>query len=123
MPSFEYLYTQQATGCFDIDNIGNFALSCFNDNFEEYILIAKTTQGWTQLLSYGPAYRGDIDYHIYMGTKNCKYECIEFSSQKISSVVHRFINDPKKKITQVEVIEINEAYDKINPIKELLLLD
>lgn len=123
MPSFEYLYTMEATGHFDIDNIGNFAISCFNDIFEEYLLIVKTTQGWTQILSYGPEYKGDIHYDICMDTKDCKYDCIEFSSQKISSIVNRYINDPKKKITQVEVIDIKEAYDKINPIKELLILD
>lgn len=123
MPSFEYLYTMEATGQFDIDNIGAFALDCFNDHFEEYILIVKTTQGMTQIISYGPEYRGDIDFDICLSSKCCSYECMEFSPKRISSLVQRFVNDNKKGITQVEVIEIKEAYDKINPIKELLKLD
>lgn len=122
MPSFEYLYTMEATGQFDIENIGEFAISCFNDHFE-YIMIAKTIEGITQILYYGPIHLSAENFSICLYPKSCKYDCLEYNPKRISSLVKRFVNDTNKNITQVEVIDIKEAYNKIAPIKECMLID
>ena len=39
MSTFDYYYQEQPTGQIEIDNIGNFAISCTNDLFNEYFFI------------------------------------------------------------------------------------
>jgi len=120
MFSFEYLYTQQATGQVDIENIGEFALSCTNDIFQEYILIVTTKDGFTQILQYGP--------HVMNNDTNliprmCNYNIISFETQKISSIITKFINDPKKQITQCTVIDKETALERMVDLRELLVHD
>lgn len=120
MFSFEYLYTQQATGQVDIENIGEFALSCTNDIFQEYILIVTTKDGFTQILRYGPHV---IDNDTNLIPRMCSYNIIPFEIQKISNIITKFINEPRKQITQCTVIDKETALERIIDLRELLTYD
>lgn len=121
MPSFEYYYLTQAMGNFDIDNIGNFALSCTNNQYQEYLLMVNTVEGLTKIIQYGPQKIDDEkNEHI---SRTYSYFVMPFDQRKIENTVEKFVNDGKKCITQVTNISIEEALDSIVDIRELFNYD
>lgn len=121
MSSFQYYYTTQAIGNFDIENIGEFALSCVNDKYYEYLLIVNTTEGRTKIIQYGPQL---IDNET---DENCcrsyTYTIIDFDQHKLENIVDKFVNDVRKGITQVNIISTEDALHSIVGIKELFNYD
>lgn len=117
MSTFDYYYQEQPTGQVEIDNIGNFAISCTNDLFNEYLFIAVTEMGQTRILTYGPQM---IDVDDVFMPRSCNYFSMQYDVHKIEKMVDRFINDPKKCITQVTVVNIDDAIAAVKDFKELM---
>lgn len=120
MASFEYLYTLTATGFFEIEDIGNFAISCTNNIYNEYLLVVQTTYGRTQVLQYGPR---KIDMDEPNLSMLCTYSEFDFSESKIESLVDKFVNDPKKIISQVTIISQEEAIARMKDLTRYLVND
>ena len=118
MSTFDYYYQEQPTGQIEIDNIGNFAISCTNDLFNEYFFIAVTDMGQTRILTYGPQ-RVDVD-DAFM-SRSWNYLSMQYDVRKIEKMIDKFINDPKKGITQVTIINIDDALASVKNFKELML--
>lgn len=117
MNEFQYLYTQQATGVFEVEDLGNFALSCTNDLYHEYILLVKTMYGVTKVVSYGPNL---IDQDTLNDSVDLKYQQFDFNSYKIQTLVDRFVNEARRAISQVTVIEQAEAINRIKDVTKYL---
>ena len=120
MASFEYLYTLTATGSFEIEDIGNFAISCTNNIYNEYLLVVQTVYGRTRVLQYGPR---KIDMNEPNFSMFCTYSEFDFSESKIESLVDKFVNDPKKIISQVTIISQEEAIARMKDLTRYLVND
>ena len=117
MRTYEYLYETKATGFLEIENIGECCLIANNDFLQEQVLIVSTTMGKTKIIQYGPIFVDnvqpptDIQYSFYE---------FDFSDYKIDKRIDKFINDPKFRTTQVRVVELDEALDRIIDLREFL---
>lgn len=112
--SFEYLYTVKANDALDIDDIGNVCVHVLNDAGYEWYLIIETEMGRTYTKTFGP-------FHVDM--PNCFSEGFSFyfsksdyKESRICGMIDKFLNDPKKCISQAFVCDPVEAYDKLNEI-------
>lgn len=116
--TFDYLYTVQATGQVDIEDIGNVCLSAINTAiFQEYILIIRTELGRSKIIQYGPRY---IDHNLTPLSVTYTYNDIEFSMSKLERTIDNFLNNPKHMISQVEQITLDEAREKIKDLVSFL---
>lgn len=116
MATFSYLYTMQATGFIDVDNIGEVALSIRNDFAQERIIIVTTDLGETTILRFGDRYdSGDVNDSSFL-----LMDRMQFNSVKIERIVDKFINDSKFCTTQVIEITKEEALDRIIDFRESL---
>lgn len=117
MRTYEYLYEVKATGFLEIENIGEVCLLAHNDFLQEQLLIIHTELGKTKIIQYGPVYVDNVQPPV-----NCSYTYseIDFSDYKIDKTIEKFINDPKFRTTQVTVVELEDALDRITDLREFL---
>ncbi len=115
--TFEYLQRVIVDAQLDVDNIGECVLRGRNDLGEEYYLIIRTDMGWTEQINFGPV-TPDVD--ILPFNINMNYARFEFNQSKLMRAIDKFLNDPKKIITQADVVELSDIrgpiIDSINKI-------
>ena len=117
--TFEYLERVVVEAQIDIDNIGDFNLLCRNDVGDEFYMIVRTELGWTQLLEYGP-YTPDLAQLPL--NYNIKYSRFEYNQGKLERAIDKFLNDPKRMISQAQLVEIENIRDfLVNPIDRVLV--
>lgn len=116
MATFSYLYTMQATGFIDVENIGEVALSIRNDFLQEKILIVSTDLGETTILKFGPRY----DSGKVNDTAEFLFERMQYNSAKIERIIDKYINDAKFCTTQVTQITKEEAMERIIDFREFM---
>lgn len=108
--TFEYLQRVVVDAQIDIDNIGECVLVGRNDLGEEYYLIIRTDMGWTEQINFGPV-TPEVD--ILPFNINLTYARFEFNQTKLMRAIDKFLNDPKKLITQADVVEMNSIQTSI----------
>lgn len=108
--TFEYLQRVIVDAQLDVENIGECVIRGRNDLGEEYYLIIRTEMGWTEQLNYGPV-TPEVD--ILPFNINLSYARFEFNHAKLMRAIDKFLNDPKKLITQADVIEYEEISTNI----------
>lgn len=120
--TFEYLQRVVVDAQIDIENIGECVLVGRNDLGEEYYLIIRTDMGWTEQINFGPV-TPEVD--ILPFNINLTYARFEFNQTKLMRAIDKFLNDPKKLITQADVVEmssiqtsIRESLSRIFPYAE-----
>lgn len=113
--NFPYLYTQQNLDSINIEDIGNVALQANNDSCECWYLTISTNLGWTKIQSFGPVnLEGDIlPYHFQYN-----YDYIEYNDVKLIKRIDKFINDPKRLITQIFFTSEEEVIRKLKNLHE-----
>ena len=115
---FEYLQRVVVDGQLDVENIGDCVLQANSDLGEEYYLIIKTSLGDTEMMEYGP-YVPDLN--ILPPNYQIKYSRFDYNQSKIERLIDKFLNDPKKMITQAKVTTFAEVREfLVNPIDKLL---
>lgn len=114
---FDYFYMMQPTGSINIEDIGNITLHAFNDFYQQYFLIIQTEMGRTKIIQYGPIY---VEIKEPPSQINYTYTEFEFSESKISKIIDKFLNNGKAMISQVNIIEQDEAIDKIKDLVKFL---
>lgn len=114
---FDYLRTTTALDTIEIEDIGNCAVNAMNDDAEEWFLIINTYEGWTETIEFGPLVVDDDDIKTYF--KYDKFSS-DYSEKKIGRSIDRFINDPKRMITQVFEVDKEFAKSRLNSIKDKL---
>lgn len=112
--TFDYLERVVVEGQLEVENIGDCVLQANNDLGEEHYLIIKTELGWTEILEYGPCTPDLLELHK---SYTIHYSRIEYNQGKIERTIDKFLNDPKKQITQAKVVSIEDIYGfLVNPI-------
>ncbi len=107
--TFPYYYTEQPVGELVIPNIGDCAILA-NDYFgNQYVLIIRTVLGVTGFLEYGPYKNGNK-------VSECvsHYFQIDYNEKKIYNTIEKFLNTPRRGITQAAVYE--DDYKKLLPM-------
>lgn len=98
--TFDYMQRVVVDAQLDVENIGECVILGRNDLGDEYYLIVRTELGFTELIQYGPACP---EIHILPFNISMNYSRFEFSQGKIERAIDKFLNDPKKLISQAEV--------------------
>ena len=117
---FEYLYEVKATGSIEIDDIGNVALEAINTTlYQEYFLITKTELGVTKVIEYGPTY---IEELRDTNPPFINYTYIEFqyNTSKLKGIIEKFLTNPRRVISQVNIVDIDYAKENIINLVRLL---
>lgn len=104
---FEYSVQKTFNESIDVTDIGNTALRCIGNKFDEYYIILKTIMGKTSIIKFGPV---ESDIEMLLDDFSVSYKKIDYKENVISREVDKFINDFKKEITQVEEITEYEAW-------------
>lgn len=125
--TFEYLQRVVVDAELNVDDIGQCVILGRNDIGEESYLIIRTEMGWTEQISIGPVCP-DID--ILPFNVAILYSRFEYNQGKIERAIDKFLNDPKKMISQADVVTLDTIYPniwqtvgKIFPIEERGLED
>jgi len=100
--TFEYLQRVVVEAQIDVDNIGECALRGRNDLGEEFYLVTRSDMGWTELIQFGPV---SPECEILPFNISLTYNRFEFNQTRIMKAIEKFLNDPKKLITQADVVE------------------
>lgn len=108
--TFEYLQRVIVDAQLDVENIGECVLRGRNDLGEEFYLIIKSDMGWTEQINFGPV-TPEVD--ILPFNISLTYARFEFNQAKLMRAIDKFLNDPKKMITQADVIELGEIQEHI----------
>lgn len=111
---FGYFETKLMNATIDIEDIGNCALKASNDKYEFYYLIISTKAGYSTIIEFGPYNEVEIEQCNATFSKN------SFNRDKIIKRIKMFLNNPKRVITQVISLTIEEALQEYIPITELL---
>lgn len=120
--TFEYLQRVVVDAELNVDDIGQCVILGRNDIGEESYLIIRTEMGWTEQISIGPVCP---DIEILPFNVAILYSRFEYNQGKIERAIDKFLNDPKKMISQAEVVTFDTIYpniwqtvSKIFPIEE-----
>jgi len=108
--TFEYLQRIIVDAQLDVENIGECVILGRNDLGEEFYLIIRTDMGWTEQINFGPV-TPEVD--ILPFNINLTYARFEFNQTKLMRAIDKFLNDPKKMITQADVVELESIQEPI----------
>ena len=115
--TFEYLQRVVVEGQLEVDDIGQCVLQANNDLAEEYYLIIKTELGWTETIEYGPCVP---DLPLLQMNYQIKYSRFEYNQGKIERAIDKFLNDPKRGITQAKLSSVEEIREfLVNPVDKV----
>ena len=106
--TFEYLQRVVVDAELNVDDIGQCVILGRNDIGEESYLLIRTEMGWTEQITVGPVCP---DIEILPFNIAILYSRYEYNQGKIERAIDKFLNDPKKMISQAEVV----TYDTISP--------
>lgn len=111
---FDYLYSMQATGSLEIEDVGNCAIIATTGLFQEYILIIKTEGGDTQILQYGPQWVEE-DMPI-LSDVSCTYSRFQYNQRKIERYIDTWLNS-KTIAQQAIAVTIEEAKEHLKDMR------
>lgn len=98
----EYDAQRQFQKQVQFDDLGNIGLVCSTDDGIEYYLAIRTVMGKAMEVKFGPLIP---DAPIIPDCFALFYRTMPYKEPVIIKEINSFINDPKKKITNIEVKE------------------
>lgn len=116
--TFEYLQRVVVDAQLEIDNVGDCVLRGRSDLGEEDYLIIRTEQGFTEVIDYGPV---DPTIDILPFGVTLHYNRFEYNQSKLCKIIDRFLNDPKRFITQADVVTFDDIESNIKNSLENIL--
>lgn len=108
--NFSFLCTRTFEDSIEIEDIGNCCIDALNDSGDEYFLIVETDLGASTITECGPFM---VDSGPNMSYFYFSRSYRPFKEQSIKKVIDKFLNDEKKEITQVFLIDKWDVKDKI----------
>lgn len=113
--NFPYLLVSEHLDSIDIEDIGNVTLQLNNDEGQCWYLSIKTSLGWTTIQYFGPVSLTNsiLPYHFQYN-----YDKQEFNDVKLIKKIDKYINDPKKMITQIFFVDYDEVMQKLKSLHE-----
>lgn len=112
---FEFDIRPTPQNYLDVDDIGNCALECYNEEGMYYYILVMTECGQTTITRCGPV-MPDID--MLPNGFSVSLTRMEYKDTKIESDIDRFLCDTKKKIVSAREISREEAIACIRDVKE-----
>ena len=118
---FDYLQRVVIDAQLDVENIGECVLLGRNDFGEEFYLIIHTDMGFTEMIEYGPAVP---DLQLLPFHVSFTYDRFEYNQGKIEKLIDRFLNNPKRAVSQAEVTSLDDIREHfVNPIDKVFSED
>lgn len=114
---FEYLKTTQYQDSIDIDSIGNCYLQTINDEADSWVLLINTELGSTTIIQAGPI---NLDFDEVSKNVYILKQSFEYNEKKLYKIISEFINNPKRTITCVEIIDKDFAKNILDKIAKSL---
>ena len=94
----------------EVEDLGNCALRCSNQDFVEFYLTTQTVMGKTYVLKFGPILP---DLAIPADDFALTYKKFDYKESLIEKEINQFINDGRRKINLIEIIPIEDALEAI----------
>lgn len=111
----EYLIHTTADANLPVEDIGHVAIVAGNDFGKQWYIIINTFLGWAKIEEFGPLV---IDCNEFISKEfSYTYDEIEYSEFKLSRRLEKFLQEPRRCITQASVIDEAEARDRFFAIK------
>ena len=115
--TFEYMQRVVVEANLEVDNVGDCVLQANNDFGNEYYLLIKTELGWSEVLEYGPCMP---DIQLLPLDYNISYSRFEYNQGKLERIIDKFLNNPKRLITQARVTDYESIKDfLVNPVDKV----
>lgn len=112
--TFDYLGRVVVEGQLEVKDIGDCVILTRNDLAEEWYLLIRTDMGWTEVIEYGPSHP---DIKLLPTSVTQTYNRFEFNQGKLLKIIDRFLNEPKRLISQAEVVSLKDvAPNMVNPL-------
>ena len=115
---FNYFFTSSPNNSVLVDNIGNVVLLLNNDAAYEWFLRVNTDHGNTTIKTFGPIRMDFEGEDRFVDNYNFSVVKFPYNEKKIISYIDKYINDPKKIITQVQEISEESFFEELNSIEE-----
>ena len=113
---FEFNKVLMPQSIVDLEDIGDFALECYNDDASVYFyMVAKTKDGMTTFYTWGPCIP---DFNFPLDNYFFNVKIMEYKEKKIIAFIDKFLNGCKA--TEAKVITFEEALEQAKNEKELL---
>lgn len=100
----------------NLDNIGDFALECFNDNFStNFYILVITKNGFSTIFNWGPVIPdlGVLEGYFFT------METMEYKEKKLCKKIETLLNS--NGITQAKKISKEEALEYCQNEKDIIL--
>ena len=111
---FDYLYVLTPMDSITIAEVGQVTLKALNDDSYAWYIIVTTELGRTKIQTFGPILEGTNLFSFY--GFNYNYREIDYKESTISKTIEKFINEPKRNITQCFEINQEEAIDRLKEV-------
>lgn len=113
---FEFNKVLMPQNLVNLEDIGDFALECFNDNLSVYFyIVGKTKDGFTTFYTWGPVIP---DLNIPMDKYSFNIKIVEYKEKKIIKFIDTFLNSYG--ITEAKLIKFEEALEQAKNEKDFL---
>lgn len=108
--TFEYCQRVLVDAEIDIPDIGECAILARTDLGEEFYLLIRSELGFCDVVEYGPSIP---DLTALPANVSYTYDHFEWSQYKLQKRIDKFLNNPKRGITQAQVVEPWEVLQHI----------
>ena len=115
--TFDYFVERTYVAQLEIEDVGNVALVANNDEQMYFYLIIRTTMGSSQIFECGPIVP---DVELLPDYTKTEFTRIDFDVKKIDKYIRNFLNNPKNKITNAEIISVEEALNECRDIVDYM---
>lgn len=114
---FEYFKQLVVGDQLEIDDIGNVCIIANDDVGHTYTLIVRTVLGQVQVWEFGPIIP---EINELPPSVVSSYSRFEYSDNKVTKVIDKFLNNSYRSITQARVVDISEARKNMRNILEYI---
>lgn len=115
--TYEYMHVISALDSIDVEDISQCDIKALNDAGQVWYLHVSTSLGRTKTIEFGPI----VDQSVSDDTFSYKKIVKEYKEKWVDNIISNFIDNPRRLITQVFIIEPDELYDQLDMIKEQLI--
>ena len=114
--TYEYMHVVSAMDSIDIEDISQCDIKAYNDLGQAWYLHVATALGQTKIIEFGPFIENEVHEENFFFRKTIK----EYKEKWVDSVINNFIDNPKRAITQVFIIDQEELYNQLDTLKQQL---
>lgn len=114
---FEFNNQLVAQSAIEINDSGNCAIECTNEEGQYFYIIIKTLYGTTTIVFYGPILP---DFHELPNNYSTSLSRMEFNQSKLEKTINFILNNRTYKITNAKEVSVEEALSTFVSLKEYL---